>query len=240
VITGYGTRAFSAGADIGIFPKTLGKREAAVKLARDSSVVHQFIDQMDKPVVAAANGMTLGGGVELAIRCHSIVALSHATFQFPEITLGILPGIGGSVVPYRKWPEGAALFHEMICFARKITAQEAADIGMVKQIKGDYVRAEEVLLPPIKEGQGKGAKISDNKVDIPEVAVPHEPMAGNMPLSKEALSITVKTIQRAAAADSLAKALEINYQGAGEIACTEAAREGITAFLEKRRPEFKK
>jgi len=240
VITGYGTKAFSAGADIGIFPKTLGKREAAVKLARDSSALLHFIDQMDKPVVAAVNGMALGGGLELAIRCHSIVALSHATFQFPEITLGMLPGIGGCVVPYRKWPEGAALFHEMICFARKITAQEAADIGMVKQIKGDYIEMIEAAVDEVHNLHGKGAEIPDNKVDIPEMAVPHEPMAGNMPLSKEALSIIVNTIQRAAAADSLAKALEINYRGAGEIACTEAAREGITAFLEKRRPEFKK
>jgi enoyl-CoA hydratase/3-hydroxyacyl-CoA dehydrogenase len=240
VITGYGTRAFSAGADINIFPKTLGKREAAVKLSRDSSVVHQFIDQMDKPVVVAANGMTLGGGLELAIRCHSIVALNHATFQFPEITRGILPGIGGSVVPYRRWPEGAALFHEMICLARKITAQEAADIGMVKLIKGDYFELIEAAVDEVHRLRGKRVEISDHKVDIPEIVVPHEPMAGNIPLSKEALSITVKTIQRAAAANSLAKALEINYQGAGEIACTEAAREGITAFLEKRRPEFKK
>jgi enoyl-CoA hydratase/3-hydroxyacyl-CoA dehydrogenase len=240
VITGYGTRVFSAGADIGIFPKTLGKREAAVKLARDSSVVHQFIDKMDKPVVAALNGMTLGGALELAIRCHSMVALSHATFQFPEITLGILPGIGGSVVPYRKWPEGAALFHEMICFAKEITAQEAADIGMIKLIKGDYIDMIEAAVDEVHKLHGKRAEISDHAVDLPEITVPDEPMAGNIPLSKEALSITIKTIERAAAADSLAKALEINYQGAGEIACTEAAREGITAFLEERRPEFKK
>ena len=111
---------------------------------------------------------------------------------------------------------------------------------MVKQIKGDYVEMIEAAVDEVHKLHGKGAEISDNKIDIPEVAVPHEPMVGNMPLSKEALSIIVNTIQRAAAADSLAKALEINYQGAGEIACTEAAREGITAFLEKRRPEFKK
>jgi enoyl-CoA hydratase/3-hydroxyacyl-CoA dehydrogenase len=240
VITGYGTRAFSAGADIGRFPKTLGNKKAAVKLARDSSALFHFIDQMDKPVVAAVNGMALGGGLELAIRCHSIVALHHATFQFPEITLGILPGIGSCVVPYRKWPEGAALFHQMICFARKITAREAADIGMVRRIKGDYIEMIEGAVDEVHNLRGNVARTPDNKVDIPEMAIPHEPRAGNMPLSKEALSIAINTIQRAAAADTLAKALEINYQGSGEIACTEAAREGITAFLEKRRPEFKK
>jgi enoyl-CoA hydratase/3-hydroxyacyl-CoA dehydrogenase len=240
VITGYGTRAFSAGADIGRFPKTLGNREAAVKLARDSSALLHFIDQMDKPIVAAVNGMALGGGLELAIRCHSIVALHHATFQFPEITLGILPGIGGCVVPYRKWPEGAALFHQMICFARKITAKEAAGIGMVRQIKGNYIEMIEAAVDEVHNLQGNLARTPDNKVDIPEITIPHEPKAGNMPLSKEALSIAINTIKRAAEADTLAKALEINYQGSGEIACTEAAMEGITAFLEKRRPEFKK
>ena len=68
-----------------------------------------FMDQMDKPVVAAINGLALGGGLEVALRCHSMVATKNAGFQFPEITLGILPGIGGCIVPYRKWPKGAEL-----------------------------------------------------------------------------------------------------------------------------------
>ena len=63
---------------------------------------------------------------------------------------------------------------------------------------------------------------------------------GQLLLSKEAVSITVDTIRRGAAADSLAEALEIGYQGSGEIACTEAAKEGITAFLEKRPPKYNK
>ncbi len=87
--------------------------------------------QMDKPIVAVINGMALGGGLEVAIRCHSMIATKNAIFQFPEITLGIQPGIGGCIVPYRKWPKGASIFHEMICLARRITSKEAVDIGMV-------------------------------------------------------------------------------------------------------------
>ena len=73
-----------------------------------------------------------------------------------------------------------------------------------------------------------------------EIAIPDEPMAGKQPLSKEAVSIVLKTVKYGAAADSFAEALEIGYKGFGEIACTDAAKEGISAFPEKRKPEFKK
>ncbi|MFH1124956.1 MAG: 3-hydroxyacyl-CoA dehydrogenase/enoyl-CoA hydratase family protein [Pseudomonadota bacterium] len=240
VITGYGTRAFSAGADIGKFPDTLGNKEAATKYAKDCAEVQLFMDQMKKPVVAAVNGMALGGGFEIALRCHSIVATRNATFQFPEITLGILPAIGGCVVPYRKWPQGAKLFNEMICLARPISVQEAHDIGMVKTITDDYSSLIKAAVEEVKAIHGKLPRIPDHKVDLPEFEIPDPPMAGKQVLSKEAVAITVKTIKAAAAASTLPRALEIGYQGSAEIACTEAAKEGITAFLEKRRPEFKK
>jgi len=112
VITGYGTAAFSAGADIGKFPEMLGDFDASAQYGRDCARVQLHMDQMEKPVVAAVNGIAFGGGFEVALRCHGMVATKNARFQFPEITLGILPGIGGCVVPYRRWPEGAALFHE--------------------------------------------------------------------------------------------------------------------------------
>ena len=65
-------------------------------------------------------------------------------------------------------------------------------------------------------------------------------MAGKLALSREVISITVKTIQDGAAAATFAEALEIGYRGNAEVACTEAAKEGIGAFLEKRRPDFKR
>jgi len=240
VITGYGNTAFSAGADIGKFPKMLGDSDASVQYARDCAGVQLFMDQMDKPIVAAINGMALGGGLEVAIRCHSLIATKNALLQFPEITLGILPGIGGCIVPYRRWPDGAALFHEMICLGRPIKAKEAAEIGMVTRIVDDYSELIKAAVEEVTNLQGKVKRISDAKVDIPEITIPDEPMAGKQPLSKEAVSIVLKTVKDGAAADSFAEALEIGYKGFGEIACTDAAKEGISAFLEKRKPEFKK
>jgi len=240
VITGYGNNAFSAGADIGKFPATLGNKEAAAQYARDCAEVQLFMDQMEKPIVAAINGLALGGGLEIAIRCHSMVATKNAIFQFPEITLGIQPGIGGCIVPYRKWPQGADIFHEMICLARRITAKEAVDIGMVSKITDDYSEMIREAVEEVKNMQGKIKRIPDRSIDIPEITVPAQPMAGKLALSKEAISIIVKTVKAGAAADTFADALEIGYQGSAEIACTDAAKEGISAFLEKRKPEFKK
>lgn len=240
VITGYGTAAFSAGADIGKFPSMLGDPEASARYARDCAKVQMFMDQMDKPVVAALNGLAMGGGLEVAIRCHSIVAMQNAILRFPEITLGILPGIGGCVVPYRKWPQGAALFHDMICFGKPLSAKEAAEIGMVAKLADNHQRLFQAAIEEVNKLQGQVTGIPDGTVDIPEISIPDEPRAGRQMLSKEAVAITARTIQKAVATENLAEALEIGYRGFGEIACTEAAKEGISAFLERRKPEFTK
>jgi enoyl-CoA hydratase/3-hydroxyacyl-CoA dehydrogenase len=240
VITGYGNRAFSAGADIGKFPQTLGNKDAAAKYAKDCAEVQLFMDQMQKPVVAAINGMALGGGFEIALRCHGMVATKSAFFQFPEITLGILPGIGGCIVPYRKWPQGGKLFHEMICVARPINAKEALEIGMVAKLMDDIPELIKAAVDEVKNLQGKIKRIPDGKIEIPEFSIPDPPMAGKQVLSREAVSIIIKTIKAGAAAGTFDQALEMGYKGNAEIACTDAAKEGITAFLEKRRPEFKK
>jgi enoyl-CoA hydratase/3-hydroxyacyl-CoA dehydrogenase len=93
VIVGYGTRAFCAGADIGRFPSLLGDAEASAQYARDCSRLLVHLDAMDKPVVAALNGMALGGGFELAMRCHGLVALRDA-WMHPGDHAGHPPGIG--------------------------------------------------------------------------------------------------------------------------------------------------
>jgi len=240
VITGYGTAAFSAGADIGKFPEMLGDPQASAQYARDCANVQIYMDQMQKPVVAAVNGFALGGGLEVAIRCHAIVATKNASFQFPEIMLGILPGIGGCVVPYRKWPRGAELFHEMICLGRPLGVEEAADVGMVTQIADDYAALISAAVETVNNLQGKIARIPQGKVEIPQFKIPQEPKSGKQALSKEAVSLTAKVVGDSAATANFNDALEIGYKGFGEIACTDAAKEGISAFLEKRPANFTK
>ncbi|MDM8543697.1 3-hydroxyacyl-CoA dehydrogenase/enoyl-CoA hydratase family protein [Desulfococcaceae bacterium HSG9] len=240
VITGYGNSAFSAGADIGKFPKMLGNKAASAEYAKECAKVQQFLDKMEKPVVAAVNGLALGGGLEIAIRCHRIIATKTARFQFPEITLGILPGLGGCIVPYRRWPEGAVLFHEMICHGRPLSVNEAADIGMVAQITDDYAAMIQTAIETVNQLEGQIIRIPDGSVDIPDVNIPDEPYSGKQKLSREAVTICAQTIQDGAASDSFTDALEICYNGFAEIACTDAAKEGITAFLERRPPQFDK
>jgi enoyl-CoA hydratase/3-hydroxyacyl-CoA dehydrogenase len=240
IITGYGTAAFSAGADIGKFPEMLDDAKTSAQYARDCANVQVYMDQMQKPVVAAVNGFALGGGLEVAIRCHAIVATKNASFQFPEITLGILPGIGGCVVPYRKWPQGAELFHEMICLGRPLNVDEASDIGMVNQIVDDYAALISAAVEMVNQLQDKTAPIPDGKIEIPEFKIPDEPKSGKQTLSKEAVSLTVRVVLEGAATANFNDALEIGYKGFGEIACTDAAKEGIAAFLEKRPPNFTK
>ena len=112
--------------------------------------------------------------------------------------------------------------------------------GILDQVSDGYLDMIRAAVAEVHNLQGKIPKIPEGPVDIPDFPIPEEPKAGDLPLSREAIAIALKTIQSAALVDSLSDALETNYRGSGESACTEAAKEGITAFLKKRKPEFKK
>ena len=240
IITGYGTRAFCAGADINGFIATIDNYSAGRALSHDNSQVIEYINQMNKPVVAAVNGLAMGGGVELAMACHSMVADKKAFFQLPEITLGIFPGMGGAILPYRKWPDAAEKFHAMISEGQRLTSDEAEKIGMFVKVTDNY---KDMILAAIAEVNrlvGNIPRITDSPVSIPEFKVADDPKSGDLPLSKEALGIVAKVINEGAAADSFKAAMEITYHYSGEICCIDAPKEGVFAFLEKRKPDFKK
>jgi enoyl-CoA hydratase/3-hydroxyacyl-CoA dehydrogenase len=202
--------------------------------------VQLYMDKMQKPVVAAVNGMALGGGMEIAIRCHAIVAVEKARFQLPEVTLGITPGIGGCIVPYRKWPNGAALFHDMICLAKSVTASQALEIGMVDAVVDNPQELIMAAVSQVEKLQTAIPRIPDGQIDLPPFSLPDPPVSGKLTLSKEVVGILRKTITLGASANTFAEALEAGYQGSAEAACTDAAKEGIGAFLEKRTPVYQK
>lgn len=240
VITGYGTRAFCAGADIGKFPDMLGDTAASAQYARDCSRLLVYIDQMTKPIVAAVNGMALGGGAELAIRCHSMVAGSNAMFQFPEITLGILPGIGGLIVPYRKWPQAAAKFTAMLARGDRMNAKEALELGVVSSLEDEYEDLVMAAAAKVRELKDDVPPAIPAMLDIPADGVADQEAAAmdGTPLSKEAVGIILDAVRAGVKAPSFAAALEVGYEAFGKIAATAAAKEGIGSFLSRKKPDF--
>lgn len=238
VITGYGARAFCAGADIGRFPSMLGDAEASTQYARDCSRLLVHLDAMKKPVVAALNGMALGGGLELVMRCHAIVALKDAWMQFPEITLGIVPGIGAMVVPYRRWPQAAPAFHGMLRRAERLSAANSLELGMIDTLAGNVAELIGQAVARVRALGERPDVIAAGPVDIAPLP-PVDPVAASgQPLSREIMGILEATIMKAAAAPTLAEALEVGYRAFGASACTPAAREGIGAFMAGRKPDF--
>lgn len=130
VLTGAGERAFCAGADIDMIARFSGPE--AKEFAYKGQFVFRRIEMSPKPTVAAVNGLALGGGCELALACHLRVASERASFGFPEVTLGVIPGHGGTVRLPRLVGRGLAL--EMILSGARVDARRAYEIGLVNRV----------------------------------------------------------------------------------------------------------
>jgi enoyl-CoA hydratase len=131
IITGEGEKAFVAGADIAEFAN-FSVQEGAQLAVQGHELLFDFIENMRTPTVAAINGFALGGGLELAMACHFRIASDTAKMGLPEVSLGVIPGYGGTQRLPQLVGKGRAM--EMIMTAGMISAEEAFRMGLVNHV----------------------------------------------------------------------------------------------------------
>ena len=205
IVTGSGEKAFVAGADI----KEMSEMSAyeGHQFGRKGQHVMLAMAKMKTPVIAAVNGFALGGGLELALGCDFIYASSKAKLGFPEVTLGIMPGFGGTQNLARLIGPNKA--NELIFAGKMITADKALAWGIVNE-----VFAPEDLLAKAKE---TAAAIAG--VGLVGVAYAKDAIANGLNMTKE---------------DGF------RYEASlfGVLFATADQREGMGAFVEKRKAAF--
>ena len=130
-ITGAGEKAFVAGADIKEFADYTNSEGGALA-ATGQAILFNYIEQMNKPVIAAVNGFALGGGLELAMACHIRIASSNARMGLPEVSLGVIPGYGGT----QRLPQliGRGRANQLIFTGEMINATQANSWGLVNSV----------------------------------------------------------------------------------------------------------
>ena len=205
ILTGSGDKSFVAGADISEFAHF--SVENGGKLARKGQeMLFDLIENLSKPVIAAINGFALGGGLELAMSCHFRIASDNAKMGLPEVSLGVIPGYGGTQRLPQLVGKGKAM--EMIMSAAMISAEEAKDCGLV-----NHVTSQEELL-------GLANKIAGKILRNSSVAISAAIRAVNANYDKNLNGFDVEI-------DEFASCFG-----------TQDFKEGTTAFLEKRKPNF--
>ena len=205
IVTGAGEKAFVAGTDIQVLAQqgVLDGKENA----RRGQALTLRMENCRKPVIAAINGFALGGGLELALACDVRFASDNAKVGLPEVSLGIIPGYGGTQRLPRLVGSGIAL--QMILQGDPIDAQEALRIGLV-----NGVFEQGSLLDEVK-------KIASRMVSR----------------GPEALALAKQAVRRGAHL-SLQDGLELEADLFGIISSTDEMKEGMAAFLEKRKPSW--
>lgn len=139
IITGSGDKAFVAGADISEFAD-FNIKQGSELASRGQELLFNYIENLSTPVIAAVNGFALGGGLELAMACHFRVASDNAKMGLPEVSLGVIPGYGGTQRLPQLIGKGRAM--ELIMTAGMIDANQALSYGLV-----NYVTTQDDLLP---------------------------------------------------------------------------------------------
>ena len=203
VLTGEGQKSFVAGADIKEF-SDFGSSNAENLARTGQDQLFNKIENLKKPVIAAVNGFALGGGLELAMSCHIRYASENAKLGLPEVTLGLIPGYGGT----QRLPQlvGKGMANEMIFSAKMISAEKAKQIGLVNE-----VFSSENLLEECKNLA--------------------KTIARNSPL---AIQKAIKCINLSSSDGGF----ETEIKSFGELFDMDDKKEGVTAFLEKRKPNF--
>jgi enoyl-CoA hydratase len=206
IVTGAGEKAFAAGADI----KELAQMTplSAKDLAYRGQQVLARVEHMGKPTVAMINGFALGGGLELALACNLRTASTSARMGLPEVSLGIIPGYGGTQRLGRI--AGPAVAREWILTGEQYSAEEAHRVGVVNRV-----------FPP--------AELRAGTMKLVETILSRGPIA---------LRFAIEAINRGANIPQReGEILECDLFGLA--ASTEDMHEGMRAFLEKRKPDFK-
>jgi enoyl-CoA hydratase len=206
ILTGSGSKAFVAGADISEFAN-FNVYEAKDLAQEGQSKVFDLIQNADKPIIAAINGFALGGGLELALACHIRVASDNAKMGLPEVSLGLIPGYGGTQRLTQLVGKGRAL--EMILTADMIDAKKAYLYGLVNHV----VVPEELL------NKAKSILLTISQ---------HSP---------QAISAAIRAIN--AFHKKGEDGFKTEIKEFSECFGSSDFKEGISAFLEKRKPNFK-
>lgn len=203
IITGAGKKAFVAGADIKEFA-TFNRREGTELSRFGHDLLFDKISGYKKPIIAAINGYALGGGLEIALAAHIRVASENVKIALPEVSLGIIPGYGGTQRLTQLVGKGKAM--EIILTGEMLDAKEALKLGIV-----NYVVPQNDLIT-------KATEIADK-------------IKNNSP---KALRKSIQAINAAYGNVGLLKETELF----GSCFGTLDFKEGISAFLEKRKPQF--
>jgi len=147
ILTGSGEKAFVAGADIAEFAN-FSVDEGGNLARKGQEILFDYVENLSTPVIAAINGFALGGGLELAMACHFRIASDNAKMGLPEVSLGVIPGYGGTQRLPQLVGKGKAM--ELIMTAAMISADDAKNYGLV-----NHVTTLDELLPLAEKLAGK-------------------------------------------------------------------------------------